>query len=212
MAINDLLLTDSVQEEKEDDVLSSLLNIAYVTPKAQEPEKPADLKERRSRFFYRPTESFSTDLDNRKRAQHPPPLSSLTILDKEVEARKVTYASELPDSLQSNIESVREFFLNEIGPLTLAAQAGTAQAREVVQRTLNTEIDGLAFAQFERMVGKGATLKMARFIAGYLGLPRNAVESILNSIQPTPPKEAMFFPLPDSRRPPKEKPETPLGD
>jgi hypothetical protein len=166
-------------------------------------KKKKTTKSRRSRFFYRPTQSFDESLNATKKVVAPHALSLIT---EEVEIRKSAYSDELPVALQSNIERVREFFLNDLGPLTLAVQAGTSQAREVVQRTLNAEVDNTQFAQFERMVATGSQLLMARYIAKYLGLPRSAVDSLINSITPKQPANIIFPALSDDeRRRPKEK-------
>ena len=212
-----LLLTDVKAEEEADDLMASLTNIAYATPKEFQPEvqqQPSTGKHR-SRFFFRPTRSFTASMEQSKKSQERDD-SAVTVLDKEVEARRKTYSKELPKALNSNIAQVREFFLKEIAPLTLAAQAGTAQAREVAQRVLSTEIDNTGFLQFERMVSRASTIKMARFIAAYLKLPLRTVEELLEIVKPQAPKEIMLVnndPLGDRRIPKaKEKPETPLGD
>src|SRR5271168_1882871 len=192
MTINHLLGTDAKKEEQDDDLLASLTSIAYATPQPYSEEVENASSKRKSRFFFKPTQSFSEEISKSKRAVAKRDLSALTILDAEVEGRRATYSKELPKALQSNIEKVREFFLKDIGPLALAAQAGTVQASQVMQLTLNTEIDGQAFSQFERMVSKASTIKMARFIAKYLNLPQNTVEELLQLVQPPAPKEVMF--------------------
>jgi D-alanyl-D-alanine carboxypeptidase len=210
MTVNHLLLTDVKQEEQDDELLASLTNIAYKIPSTT--QVITKEKQRRSRFFFKPTISFASDFDKSKKAIGKKENTALTVLDAEVEDRKTAYAKELPKALKSNIEQVREFFLKDIGPLYLAAQAGTVQAAQVMQRTLNTEIDGQAFAQFERMVGKASTIKMARFVAKYLNLPQKSVEELLQVIQPPPPKEVLLMnnnPFSDEqqRRQRKEKAE-----
>lgn len=194
MTINHLLLTDVKQEEQDDELLASLTNIAYATPvqPVEQQKEQQEKQTRKSRFFFTPTESFSAEVNKSKKASKKTH-TALTVLDEEVETRQKTYSKELHAALKLNIESVREFFLNEIGPLTLAAQAGTVQASQVMQRVLNTEIDGQAFMQFERMVGKASTIKMARFIAKYLNLPVRTVEELLQVIQPPAPKEVLFM-------------------
>lgn len=208
MTVNHLLLTDVKKEEQDDDLLSSLTNIAYATPQPlieQSKHVKNTKTNRKSRFFFTPTESFSAEVNRSKKAVKKPN-TALTVLDAEVESRQKAYSKELHDALKFNIETVREFFLSEIGPLTLAAQAGTVQASQVMQRVLNTEIDSQIFLQFERMVGKASTLKMARFIAKYLELPTRTVEELLQVIQPPVPKEVLFMnpnPLEDRRIPKK---------
>lgn len=215
MAVNHLLLTDTKKEDEADDLLASLTSIAYKTPqpeveeKVKEPKKKLKKKPvKENRFFYNPTLSFDDEITRRKRKKGKPNETAVTLLDREVEDRRKTYAKELPTALVDNIENVREFFLQEIGPLALAAQAGTTQAGQVLQRTLNTELNEIPFVQFEHMVRKASAIKMARFVAKYLDLPARTVEELLRTVQPPQPKEVMFMSNPwDERRPPKEKPE-----
>src|ERR1700722_486240 len=143
MAVNHLLLTDVAKEEQDDDLLASLTNIAYKTPEAPKKKKKKKrvAAQHRSKFFYSPTESFTDELNKGRQADKDAATTALTVLDKEVEDRGERYSKELPQALQDNIAEVREFFLNDIGPLMLAAQAGTVQAGQVLQRVLNTEID-----------------------------------------------------------------------
>lgn len=217
--LSHLSLSTKKQENAADDLLAALTVLAHPTQPSQQPTAPTSApkkkkkkvtKSRRSRFFFTPTTSFDESLNATKKVVAPHALNMLT---EEVEVRKNSYSEELPTTLQANIERVREFFLNDLGPLTLAVQAGTSQAREVVQRTLNAEIDNTQFAQFERMVATGSQLLMARYIAKYLGLPRSTVEALVSSIQPKQPANIIFPALPDDeRRRPKAKPEQPAPE
>lgn len=211
MAVNHLLLTDVQKEEEADDLLASLTNIAYKTPQSEVEEVPKEVPKkkdkRKSQFFYNPTLSFTAEIDKHKHKKGKPRTTAVTILDEEVEERKKDYGKKLPPMLKGNIEKVREFFLQEIGPLALAAQAGTTQASQVLQRTLNTEINNLPFIQFEHMINKASAIKMAHFVAKYLGLPVRTVEELLRTVQPQQPKEVVFMnsnPW-DDRRSPKQK-------
>jgi hypothetical protein len=213
MAVNHLLLTDVKKEEAADDLLASLTSIAYKTPAPEVEEVPKEPKKKKvkkvNRFFYSPTVSFDAEVTQRKKRKGNRHESIVTVLDREVEDRRSSYAKELPKTIKSNIENVREFFLQEIGPLALAAQAGATQATQVMQRTLNTEISNVPFAQFENMISQASSIKMARFVAKYLDLPARTVEALLQPAQAVPPKEVYFMGASpwDERRRPKEKPE-----
>jgi hypothetical protein len=115
----------------------------------------------------------------------------LDTINGEVENRIKTYATELPPELQKHIEEVREFFIKEIAPKTLAVQGGTAQALDVVQKTINSAVDPALFAQFERMVAQARLYKMADFVVTYMGLPASVAEDLIHSV--TPKKEVMFM-------------------
>jgi hypothetical protein len=220
--ISHLSLSSKKEEDAADDLLASLTVMAHPTPIVKEKvekrrKKKAKPKlKHRSRFFFTPTRSFDDELDKSKKVIEP---HALTLLTEEVETRKDLYLEELPKILQSHIEDVREFFLTQIAPRTLAVQAGSAQAREVVQRTLNTEIENTQFAQFERMVMSGTQLKMARYIAKYLGLPVSSVSELVSSVQPRKPEMIMFpsqGPTPEERREPPQrvtkKPQVPVDE
>ena len=177
MSAENLVLTDRAGEESADMLLASLSDIAYSVPAKQDtiPEG------RRSRFFYKPTKSIKEELEERK-VQFAP--KKLEHIDATTEERLITYREELPETLKTNLENIREFFLTQISPLTFAAPAGTSQAKDVAQRLLGTEIDNTVFDKFERMVHTATTLKLAVFVTNYMGLPKSATRLILESITP----------------------------
>lgn len=188
---NHLLLSTKAEEDSKDDLLSALSNIAYVTPQAsvaRTTKPPVVVRKKRNRFFYKPTRSFSEDVAERKASTEPP--STLDYINQEVEDRTEAYRDQLPPSLSKNISTVREFFLNEIDPLVLGVQGGLAQAQDVVQKTLDSAVDPLPFAQFERMVAHARLYKMASFIAKYMKLPKTAIDDLLYAVQPK--KEVMI--------------------
>lgn len=195
MASSTLLLSTKKEEDAADTLLAALTTIAHASP--VEESKPK--KTRRSRFFYRPSVSFQEDIDERKQISKPVPVD---LVDQEVQERLNTYKTELPTKLTANIDRVREFFLKEIAPLTLAGQSGAGQARDVVQRLLNAEIDGTPFAQYDRMLAIATTIKMAREITKYMGLPAAMAENLLDSIQPKKEVAFMMPPPPEERRGP----------
>jgi len=164
--------------------------------------------ERRSEFFFRLSESFQQELDRRRKALAKKRVNpALVLLDQEVEERKKVYEQELPEGLQANIERVREFILTEVAPLMMAVQAGTKQAQEVIQRTLNTAIDERPLVQFELMTQSAGRMRMAKFITKYMGLDESVAEELLATVAPK--KEMMIFHpgmVDEGRRQKKEKP------
>jgi hypothetical protein len=113
-------------------------------------------------------------------------------IDAEVESRLLTYRKEMPDILRNKVEKVREFFLTEIAPLTLASGGGNSQSREVVQRLLDTDVDTAMFARFENMVNRAATIKMAEFTLEYFQLPKEYLQSILGPTGNAPPTDPIL--------------------
>lgn len=215
MAVNHLMLSTKIEEDRADDLLSALTTMAYARPELAKPKKklkkkvravePTITKKHRSRFFFIPTNSIVDEIEAAKPVSEPKVLEAV---NAEVEARVVTYTGELPKQLQPRIEAVREYFVNEILPKVLAVGAGTAQALDVVQRTLGTEVNPQQFAQFERMVERARLIKMASFVTEYMDLPATYAPDLVDSV--TPKKEVMFMsPLPgDERRPrPSKAPE-----
>lgn len=154
-----------------------------------QPQEEDDDRKFKSRFFYRPSMSINTAIEAHKRSLRP---KVLEIFDDEVEVRKKEYMKTLPPELAKNIQEVRDFFLDIIGPKAMAADAGITQAQEVLQRTMGAKPRSNSFGQFERMMQTAEAIKVAKFIAKYTGLPQTKVEELVNSVRPK--REAMFFP------------------
>lgn len=100
-------------------------------------------------------------------------------IDSEIVRRLSEYKQESPAMLQKHIEVIREFFLKEVAPKTLAVSGGTLQATEVIQRLLNTEVDSVTAARFQQMANRATTLKMAMFVCKYFDLPESYLESVI---------------------------------
>lgn len=199
----DIKTVNSIHAEAAKRVASLTDGALRALPRKKKKAKPLN-STRKSRFFFKITESFEDEMSRRQRELEASRDPGMVSLDAEVDERRDRYIKELPPRLQRNIVNVREFFLKEIGPLTLAGSAGTTQAREVIQRTLNAPVNEQPFAQFERMLGAANTLKMARFITKYAGLNPGDAASLLSSISPK--REVVFAqPLPDERRAPPAK-------
>ena len=119
---------------------------------------------RKSRFFFRRVEDEVASL---KQATKP----------KEVEldnAESIAYALGLKKLLlpvvKTNIETVRDFFINEIAPLSLALGAGALQASEAIKEVTGSGVEPSTFDKFDRMCHQAVILRMASFLEGYLGL------------------------------------------
>jgi hypothetical protein len=196
-----LVLQTKKKEQEQDDVLSAIANIAYATPSAKRTKDAAAndpkskpnpklkvQKKKRSKFFFHLSQSFADSVDTLKEGVQE---TALEVVNGEVEKKLQAYSKELPPKLTPNIEKVYKFFTSEMGPKVLAVSAGTTQAMDVLQRTLDAPIDTEVFAQFERMVKHAHGYKMAEFIAKYMGCPQSLVPELLASI--TPKKEVMIL-------------------
>lgn len=199
MAVNHLMLSTKADEDEADDLFSALTSLAYVTPEPKDDEKRTPTKKKkkkrvveqrkhRSRFFFTPTESIVTEVEERKQSLVKTPVEAI---NQEVEDRVTSYTQELPAQLRTNIEAVREFFVKEIDPKVLGVQGGTGQAMDVVQRTINSPVDLSQFAQFERMVRHARLHKMAAFVVDYMGLPKSVAADLIASVEPK--KEVMMI-------------------
>jgi hypothetical protein len=165
---------DQATLDQEDTMLSSLTNIAYSDPSLQKRTESG-----KSRFWF-VVESTAEMISRKQKRMEP---KAIEHIDAEVEARLMTYKQELKPALKEKISRVREFFLTEIAPLTLASSGGSIQSREVVQRLLETDVDSAIFARFDNMVNRAAVLKLANFVASYFDLPDSQIPSLLGSTQ-----------------------------
>jgi hypothetical protein len=162
--------------------------------------RDSELPKHKSRFFYRPTKSFDAQVEKLK-TESVQEQSELEFIDEMVRKRTEKYKAQLPPTIGKQIDKVREFLLRDIQPLVFAAQAGLTQAHMVSQATIEGEIDTTHFSQFERMVSKAVTMKIATFITNYFGLPRAKAEELVNSLNPN--KQIMVpipTPIEDRRR------------
>ncbi len=183
----DLILTDAEGEAQADELLAALSDLAYATPTTHQPEI---VRKHKSRFFFHLSSSLADDVQRRRKKVKP---KVMVHIDQEIEKRLKDYKAEIPEPLAANILAVREFFLTRIGPRSMASGAGSTQAKQVVQRLLNTEIDSTQFDKFERMSHEAVNLVMAKFIARYYGLPKKDAVTLLASLQP---RQPMYAPIP----------------
>lgn len=168
---NNLVGLGQSEMEQQDSFLASLSRIA-VTQSA-----PAPSKTRKSRFWFK-IDPVGEYVRESKKQLKP---KELEHVDKDVEERLTTYRGELPPALNSNIKAVREFFLKEIAPLTMASSGGAMQSREVASRLLETEIDSAIFGRFENMVNRAAVIKMGLFVLDYFKLPADHYQALIGA-------------------------------
>jgi hypothetical protein len=180
---------DPEDEARQDAVLSGLTNMAYGGSK-KAMMRPVKNRRENNPFFYYRTDSFAEAVGIQK-ATVEPQKQAMQHIDQEVEDRLKTYEKELSETLEKNIEAVREFFLKDVDPLSLGIQGGTAQVHSLMTRIFPDGIDTEQFVQFIHMAKQARKIKMANFIASYMGLGVADAERIAESL--TPRKEVMMI-------------------
>ena len=160
-------------QSQEDNFLESLTRIAL--PEEIQPKENT----RASRFWIK---TVNSDIVEEQKVLLKP--KSLDHVDKDIEDRLAKYKLEIPKVLNNNIVSVREFFLREIAPLTMASSGGTLQSREVASRLLDTDIDSSIFGRFDNMVNRAAVVKMAIFVLKYFDLPEEHFGALIGNTSP----------------------------
>lgn len=138
--------------------------------------KPTKKNRHTSSFFFTLEDE---DLNDRKLAvkKVEPPSSY-----KPIDVRIDSYSKELPEYLEDNIVKVREFILQTLSPLFLAADTGSRQALEIISKSLNSPVDSSSLTVFEDMLKAGYSIKVSNFLIKYLGLSKKDTELLLKSI------------------------------
>jgi len=172
-----------VELDKEDALMAALTNLAYSSKedlaKKVKPPKIKKPKGSRSSKFWFTMSTVEIEVEEQKQKMLP---QALEHIDANVAARLKKYKTELSPELKSNIETVREFFLTELAPLTIATNGGVTQAKEVVQRLLDTEVDPSLLDKFNNMANRAAVMRLALFVVEYFKLPKEH----LSYMFPTP--------------------------
>ncbi len=169
------------KQKAEDTLASRLSRVAYASP------RKAPSKDRTSRFWFRMDHK---ELEVTKEMMRP---KEVEHIDSQVVKRLSRYRKSSPADFQKYIVRVREFFLKEIAPRTIAASGGTAQATEVLTRLLDTDVDSSTVERFNMMLNRATTLKMAQFVANYFGLPSDSIHTIIGSKEQPPPTNDLLL-------------------
>lgn len=158
---------------QQDVTLEALSNLAY----AAAPIKTAKHQPNRTSRFWFKVESVAEVVAQAKKDLAP---KEIEHVDVEITKRIATYKTQLAPALKTNIEVVREFFLRELTPLTVASEGGITQAKEVVQRILDTEVDSALIDRFRGMASRAAVLRLAIFMVEYFKLPKEYVNNLFS--------------------------------
>lgn len=169
-----------------DDPLSALTRIATPIAETQALREtfgePIYDRTYQSRFFFRINPSIAEHIRLLRAQEQLSKPSPSEPLNEHIEKRSKEFKQGIAPSLAKRIDKVREYFLEELSPLTMAAQAGSDQAKEVLQVALDSEVEPAVLQHFETMMRYGVQIKMARFIAKYLNLKEDDARVLLEKL------------------------------
>ena len=165
----------SIEEAKrQDKFLSQISRIAYVPNKDKQKSSPVKSDSKyKSRFFFHvdDKDELSVIEDSVKAKPKEEPINI------EILKRSDSYAKELPNSLKDSITQIREFFLREIAPKSLALQSGLAQAKAVVEQQVG-EVDASEMVWAEKFAVHSSKLRVLRFIKELFELTDEEAEKL----------------------------------
>lgn len=164
-----MTVDESVAQDK---FLSQIARIAYV-PKGKVSNPVKSDTKYKSRFFFHVDEKNELDVleeNLNKKIQEDP-------INIEILKRSDLYAKELPTSLKSDIIKIREFFLKEIAPKSIALQGALAQAKSVIEQQVG-EIDSSEMMWAEKFAAHSAKLRVLRFIKSLFELTDSEAEKL----------------------------------
>lgn len=184
-------------EQAADALLQSLTRVAWPVPEEKTPVKRASKRPANKRPAKRASKRPATTLDGSRRAKLDPDVNReiekqrrlaeqarrkvIDEIEEHTVSRVAAYEEELPPALRKNTDAVREFFLKEINPLILASSLGAAQARDVVQRLLQTNVDLDPYMYFDNLIRKAVKIKLQQFVSKYAKITRKDLSALVES-------------------------------
>ena len=161
------------EAKRQDKFLSQISRIAYVPNKKSVASPVKSDSKYKSRFFFHVDDkdelSVIEDSVHAKPKEEP--------INIEILKRSDAYSKELPASLKSAITQIREFFLKEIAPKSIALQGGLAQAKAVIEQQVG-EVDASEMAWAEKFAVHSAKLRVLRFIKELFELTNEEAEKL----------------------------------
>lgn len=165
----------TIEEAKQqDNVLSRISQIAYL-PKDKQKKAQAVQSDSKytSRFFFHVDDKDELSIIEES-VKAKPKEEPINI---EILKRSDAYAKELPVSLKDAIVKIREFFLKEIAPKSIALQSGLVQAKAVIEHQVG-EIDASEIAWAEKFAAQSSKLRVLRFIKELFQLTDEEAEKV----------------------------------
>lgn len=184
--VTNQLIGDTTEKVKED-FLSRLGQIAYSKPvKKEEPDTP----------LYNPRWFFTLPDDYAEANKNDVGLEQLPQEPHNIELyqRLNSYKESIGDPVHSNMKAVSDYILNELSPSLLGFQAGTEEARAIIEQTVG-ELDNYLFNLLELMTREAVKLKLSKFIATYYGLTVKEANNLVEKVLP-PKQREVVVPVP----------------
>lgn len=173
--------TNPEAEQLADSLLQSLGQVAWAGTQVKKPtrKKPVATKRVRRDSKGRPMLPVAEEIRKQKELASKSRRKVVDELEEDTATRVKTYNDELSQELRKNMVQVREFFLQELNPLILASSLGSAQARDVVQRLLNVNVDLEPYAHFDSLMRKAIKIKMRQFVSKFTKVTQADLQALI---------------------------------
>lgn len=165
-----------------DEVIDWNATLTSIAHSAGTPAIQPAIAQRRSRFFFILTED---DLAERKKAVAK---KEVALVDEDLNRMELKVRTELPLELEKNANKIRDFFLRELSPRTLAIETGLNQAITILKRN-GVDVDQSVPLMFLRMAQEGSAIRLSRFLETYLELPEGSARKLIAKPKEAKPKE-----------------------
>lgn len=183
------------EAKRQDKFLSQISRIAYL-PKEKKQNQAKSIKSESkytSRFFFHVDDKDELSIIEESVTAKP----KEEPINVEILKRSDTYAKELPSSLKESIVKIREFFLKEIAPKSLALQGGLAQAKAVIEQQIG-EVDASEMVWAEKFAAHSSKLRVLRFIKTLFQLTDAEAEKVYELA--CLPKQPNIFMMPSNNQ------------
>lgn len=151
-------------------IADAIANVASSSSPAPPPKKS------RSRFFFRVDKEDTINI----REEDVPVNSDLVKATDDAQ-------SSLPARMAPLVNDVRDFFVNELAPLTLAGITGAQQARAALAEVLGVEVDATTEVKFRSLLARAIDIKLASYVKNYMNLSEDEATLLLDTLKPRNP-------------------------
>lgn len=178
--------TNPEAEQLADSLLQAINQVAWKsstplpTPKPiPKPVKKATRRTRKPGTTIRPLLPVDQEIARQRKLAENSRRKIVDELEEQTVSRLQRYSNELPPELRKHVDAVREFFLTEINPVLLASSLGAAQARDVVQRLLETNVDLEPYNYFDSLMRKAVKVKLRKFVSKFTKVTQQDLQALI---------------------------------